>query len=236
MSRSNILVRISHILHCSVHTHIWQISCLHYSPSSTTHLQQFPLLPPQQLCLLNIMAKPNTWGHSTSRKPGFPPTSSTAESYAYISPTPPILSLIGFWLPTGFSLDAVTIVLCGLVLGQSHQELLDSPSYLRWFVLVLYQSLPAWLSKVDTLQPPALASIVMAALPWLWRRQQAFPLDPAPSPWKKTPDQVLSPSVPSHLFHLTAFTDTCHEPSAQMSTGENNEWNTVPAFKLLPAR
>lgn len=96
VSRSNILVRISHILHCSVHTHIWQISCLHYSPSSTTHLQQFPLLPPQQLCLLNIMAKPNTWGHSTSRKPGFPPTSSTAESYAYISPTPPILSLIGF--------------------------------------------------------------------------------------------------------------------------------------------
>lgn len=182
------------------------------------------------------MAKPNTLGHSTSRKPGFPSTSSTAESYAYISPSLPILSLIGFWLPTTFSLDAVTSVLCGLALGQSHQELLDSPCYLHWFVLVLYQSLPAWLTKVDTLQPPALASIVMAALTWLQRRQQAFPLDAPPhhTPWKKTPDQELSPSVSSHLFHLTAFTDTCHEPSTHMSTGENNKRNTVPAFKLLP--
>lgn len=59
------------------------------------------------------------------------------------------------------------------------------------------------------------------------------PTRPLP-PEKKTPDQELSPSVSSHLFHLTAFTDTRHEPSTQMSTGENNKRNTVPAFKLLP--
>lgn len=114
-------------------------------------------------------------------------------------PKLPSVSLTVVLLPSAFSLTAETSAWWNLVFGLSQQKLLDCPSSLQWFVLVLYQYLPARLARVRVLLPPVLASAVTSACAPLQGKQQVFPPDHCP-PTLPPPKKPNTSSVPSHFI------------------------------------